>query len=52
MDEDNGDPETAHHQQDRLYVAILRAAAAGEDVTAMAIEALRVEASDGVRWYA
>jgi hypothetical protein len=51
MDERNDAPEKAHGEQDELYVAILRTAAEGHDVTAMAAEALRVEESGGVRWY-
>lgn len=53
MDAENGDPEAAHGSQDDLYVAILRAVAAGHpDSAQMATEALRIEESDGVRWYA
>ena len=52
-DRHNGDPESAHHAQDRLYVAVLTATAAGHpDAAAMAAECLRIEKSDGSRWYA
>jgi hypothetical protein len=52
-DRHDADPESAHHAQDRLYVLVLAAAAAGHpDAAAMARECLRIEDSDGTRWWA
>jgi len=53
MDRDDGDPESAHHAQDRLYVGVLRAVVAGHpDAAAMAENCLRIEDSGGTRWWA
>lgn len=53
MDRHDADPESAHSAQDRLYVDVLRAVVAGHpDAAAMAEDCLRVEDSDGTRWWA
>jgi hypothetical protein len=54
MDRYDRDPERAHHAQDRLYVDVLRAVAAGHPWSlAMAGECLRIADSDtGARWFA
>jgi hypothetical protein len=53
MDRTDADPETAHGDQDDLYVAVLKAVVAGHpDAAAMARECLRIEDSGGTRWWA
>lgn len=52
-DDDDSDPETAHWNQDRLYVDVLKAAVDGHPHhMQMAREALRLAESGGTRWYA
>jgi hypothetical protein len=53
MDHHDADPEMAHGAQDRLYVDVLKAVVAGHpDAAAMATDVLRIEDSDGTRWWA
>lgn len=47
------DPEMSHAGKDYIYVAVLRAIAAGHvDAAELANQALRLADHDGTRWYA
>ena len=46
------DPEVAHAEEKELWQEVLRMAAAGRDVKAAAIEALKTEDIDFPRWFA
>jgi len=53
MDLAGDDPEKAHYEQDKIFVAVLRAIGAGHpQAREMAVEVLRIwDDEHGTRWY-